>query len=93
MDKLSRLKQGVVASSLIAMAFVGLGAGWRMGTHEDVLVMLWEMFPIYFIFMLTRYAKRAIRELENQSSPSGDSDSKSDAPDSVPPADEPATEV
>ncbi|MEC7564153.1 MAG: hypothetical protein VX738_00590 [Planctomycetota bacterium] len=88
MDKLSRLKQGVVASSLIAMAFVGLGAGWRMGTHEDVLVMLWEMFPIYFIFMLTRYAKRAIRELENQSSPSGDSDS----PDSVPPADEPATD-
>ena len=91
MNKLSRLKQGVFASSLMACVFVGLGAGWRMATHEEILVMLWEMFPIYFIFMLTRYAKRAIRELENQYSPSGDSDSKSDAPDSVPPEDEPAT--
>ncbi len=88
MDKLSRLKQGVFASSLMACVFVCFGAGWRMATHEEILVMLWEIFPIYFIALLTRYAKRAIRELENQYSPSGGSDS----PDSLPPADEPATD-
>ena len=78
MDKLSRLKQGVFASSLMALAFVGLGAGWRMGTHGNFLLMLWEMFPCYFIFLLARYAKRAIRELENQNPSSQDSDFKSD---------------
>ena len=62
----------MLAAWLMAIIFVGWGAGWRMGTHEEILWMLWDMFPIYFIILLYRSGKQAIKELETRTALSVD---------------------
>ncbi len=94
MDKVARLKQKMQASWLMATIFVGFGAGWRMGTHEEILVMLWDMFPIYFIILLYGSGKQAIKELETRAALPADSTTAPEpmaapvSPDSTPPEDE-----
>ena len=95
MDKLARLKQKMHASCLMAVIFVGWGAGWRMSTHGEIFWMLMDAFPCYFIILLNRSGKQAIKELENRSAPSGDSPTTApeptaapETPDSTPPEDE-----
>ena len=95
MENLKRLKQKMQASWLMAAIFVGFGAGWRMGTHEEIFVMLWDMFPIYFIMLLYGSGKQAIKELETRAALPADSPTAAseptaepESPDSTPPEDQ-----